>query len=512
MIHKSTFFLLLGSLILFNSCKDSVVDKPLGNKAPSTKVFLTPDSTVSKQQSKLHMHWTGDDPDGMVIGYYFTWNDTNWTFTTANDSLFTLKIGATDAKYTFRVASVDNSGNGQYDNAVIQNGINFGPEPFTDLNGNGKWDVGEPYTDIGLIDPHPASIQFPITNTAPVLTWNVLSTVPDTTFAVMSFGWNVTDLDGESTIANIRVALNDTNNYVSIDGAVRNITIRPGDNTSSPKMEMLLNGNSSSILPVKIPGLVYNSSNVLYIQAIDIAGATSAWVSTKTQNTSHSWYVKKPKGKLLIVDDYNLVESPVNASANFYNAIMDSLGMTGQFDVYDIKTQVPPYINATFYETLKLFGYTLWYSDYNTPSVDLASSTVQKYLNFGGKLFFSMQFPTIVDLGQLSGFMPIQTDTSAFKTFAFKGTKISAANNDASYPDLIATATVNRVRTFHLQTGAATPVYYFPNNELGYSIGFKNSDNNLFFIGLPLHLMDATAGSVTQLLNKVFIQDFKLTK
>jgi hypothetical protein len=512
MINKSTFLLLLGLVILFGSCKDSITDNPLGNKAPTTKVFLNPDSTVSKQQSTLDIHWTGDDPDGLVIGYFFSWDGTNWSFTTKNDSTFLLKIGAKDSSYVFRVAAADDKGNGVYDTDIYQNGIHYGPEPFVDANGNGKYDKGEFFYDIGLIDPHPATLTMPITNTAPVIGWQTLSTLPDYSFPVMSFGWNVTDLDGEATVDSIRIALNDTNQYISIGGSVRNITLRATDfSTNSPKMDILVDGSSSSVLSVKLPGLKLNDYNVLYVQAVDIAGATSKWINTTTQSPSTQWYVKKPSGKIVIIDDY-AVTSDNTTAANFYNAIMDSLGMTGKYDVYDIKTQVPPYINATFFETLKLFKAVLWYSDYNTPSLDLAQATVQKYLLAGGKMAFSMQFPITVDANQVAGFLPVISDSTAYKTYIFKNVKVSASKNDSSYPDLTSSSTVNRVRAFYLQSVGTKPLYYFPNNELPGSMGFKSSDNSLFFIGLPLHLMNATPGSVTALLNKVFFTDFNLTK
>lgn len=511
MINKSTFLLLLGLVILFGSCKDSVTDNPIGNKAPTTKVFLNPDSTVSKQQSTLDIHWTGDDPDGLILGYYFSWDGVNWSFTTSNDSTFTLKIGAVDSSYVFRVAAVDDKGNGVYDSDVYQNGIHYGAEPYIDANGNGKYDVGETFYDIGLIDPNPAKLKLPIANTAPVITWQTLSTLPDVSFPVMSFAWNVTDLDGESTVDSIRIALNDTNQYISIGGTIRNVTLRATDfSTISPKMDILVDGSTSSILSVKLPGLKLNDYNMLYVQAVDIAGATSSWLKS-TQSKSNKWYVKKPSGKIVIVNDYT-VTSDSSTARKFYDSIMDSLAMTGKYDVYDIKRDSIPFINATFFETLKLFSAALWYSDYNTPSLDLAQATAQKYLLAGGKLAFSMQFPATVNISQISGFLPILSDSSSYRSYIFKNVKVSASNYDTSYPDLTASATVYRIRAFYLQSVGVVPLYYFPNKEVAGTVGFKNSDNSLFFIGLPLHLMNTTPGSVTALLNKVFFTDFNLTK
>ncbi len=91
------YFLLLISLglIFLISCSEEFPDQPQGNLPPETGMFLYPDSTVSQQPSRLRVHWWGDDPDGLVIGYYFMWEgiDTKWTFTTKNDSTFSLPIG-----------------------------------------------------------------------------------------------------------------------------------------------------------------------------------------------------------------------------------------------------------------------------------------------------------------------------------------------------------------------------------------------------------------------------------
>src|ERR1017187_10241561 len=103
MFNKFTLFLLLVGLTTFYACKDKIVDNPLANKPPTTKIFLSPDSTMSKQQSNIHLYWTGDDPDGTVMGFYFSWDGVHWTFTTKNDSLFSLQIGAVDTIYSFRV-------------------------------------------------------------------------------------------------------------------------------------------------------------------------------------------------------------------------------------------------------------------------------------------------------------------------------------------------------------------------------------------------------------------------
>jgi len=515
MINKFTVSLLLTGLFFFYACNEKLVDNPVANKAPITKVFLNPDSIVSQQQSTIKLYWSGDDPDGFIVGYYISWNGTDWSFTVKNDSLFALQIGVVDTIFSFKVSAVDNSGNGIYDTQIIQNQISYGAEPFTDINKNGKWDSGEPFIDIGMIDPNPASLQLPIKNTAPTVGWNVLSTHPDTSFTVMSFGWTASDIDGDKTIDHINIALNDTNNFVSINGTVRLVTIRTKDFTNpTPLTDILIDGdpnnqaaNAITGQKIKLPGLRYDANNVFYVQAEDISGAKSRWLSSATQkNSKPGWFVKKPKGKIVIVDDYKKIDN----APDFYTSIMnDSIGLKDKYDVYDIYNQKPPFLNSTFLETIKLFDCVIWYAD-NDPSLDLASSSVQKYTILGGKIFFSLQFPQTVDLTQIQGFLPIIPDSSDYLTFLPTGAVASDTSHN-SYPQLQVTASLARARSFYLSNIGVTPIYYFPKKEMKGYIGFENSEKNVFFIGMPLHRINGVPGSVKNLLTKVLFQDFNLT-
>ena len=83
MLNKFTIILFLVGLTAFYACKDKLVDNPLANKPPTTKIFL--DTVTTPQQSRIHLYWTGDDPDGTVMGFYFSRDGVNWTFTTKKD-------------------------------------------------------------------------------------------------------------------------------------------------------------------------------------------------------------------------------------------------------------------------------------------------------------------------------------------------------------------------------------------------------------------------------------------
>ncbi|NWG28824.1 MAG: hypothetical protein HXY48_09860 [Ignavibacteriaceae bacterium] len=506
-ISRIISFALLSGLILI-SCYDQPTDSPVGNKPPNTGVFLYPDSSISPQPSRLRVHWWGDDPDGIIVGFYFSWDNINWSFTSANDSLFALQIGAVDTTYVFYVSAVDDGGNGVYDSEIIQNGINYGPEPFIDKNNNQRFDESiEDFFDIGLIDPTPASNIFPLKNTAPQIQWSESSFLPDTSYPVMSFGWEASDLDGDQTIQKIKISLNDTSssNIIELDGSVRRITLRTKDyNLTNPLTEILIEGSETNINPEKLSGIRLNDNNRIYVEAVDISGATSGYITLP--DSGKSWYVKKPKGKLLIVDDYRSNDD----AQSFYAAMMDSLGVNQLFDVWDIRNQAPPYIGITFLQTIKLFSHLLWYSD-NSPSLDLAVSSVQKYLDSGGKIAFSMQFPQSIDLNNLGSFLPISQDSLDQKTSILPGISVRADSTDPSYPPLVTIQSLFRVKSFYVNELAGIPIYYFPNKELKGFIGFFNSTKTLFFFGLPLNKCNGGEANVKDLLTKVLLDDFGLT-
>jgi hypothetical protein len=511
MILKRIFLtLVFFSIAFLISCSEDIVSDKIKNQPPETGISLKPDSVISPQATRLRVNWWGDDPDGIVLGFYFRWNNDEWEFTTSNDSLFALKIGATDTTFVFNVAAVDAEGNGIYDNSIFQNGVNFGPEPFIDLNNNGIRDEEEPFYDIGLIDPTPAEFSFPLKNSAPSIAWNELSFLPDTSFPVMSFGWISEDIDGDETILKINIVLNDTSNIeniISLDGSVRTITLRTNEFSSqNPLMEILIEGQENNINPENLPGLLFDDINYFYVQSEDISGAKSEFIRLPEEGAEGNWFVKKPVGNLLVIDDYATQDN----AASFYAAMFDSLGLTGSYDIYDIVNQEPPYKNVTFLETIKLFDYLFWYTD-NNPSIDLAAFSTQKYLSQGGKVAYSMQFPQNVDPVELQSFIPIISDSIDARVSLLPGTFISSELTDPTYLSLQLTLNVFRVKSFYVNLLAANPIYYYPNGELDGYAGFTNPEVTEFFISLPLHKCNGT-GNVKALLHKIFFDDFGLSR
>ena len=399
-------------LLLVSGCAKHFTSTKYGNLPPKTYVSAYPfrDSTQSAsfnpQSSRLELHWWANDPDGLVTGYIISFNGKIWTYTTKSDSVFALSIFTKDTSYIFSVAAIDNSVN-----VVLNEGDTIA---FADKNGNGKWDKGEVFPQLGAaVDPDPPSLKFPIINTPPqvsfVMTGGQFSTrsdIPDTTFTVASFGWQGTDVDGDNTITNYYIALNDTlspSSWAALPPQARFVTIEARTSeavtdTSTVSCDIYANTYPAmAYTPLKtvLPNMKLNGDNIFYLKARDVAGAYSQAI--RMPDTTHTWFVKKPRGNVLIVNDYGSQDK----SLQFYQNVFDNLNngsLRGKYDVWDIRggmiptspkkgDLVQPYVIPAFQETLKLYKYVFWYSsDYK--DFDIAQAAIAGYRNAGGKIFF----------------------------------------------------------------------------------------------------------------------------
>ncbi len=84
------------------------------NLAPNTELTSAP-GPFSQANYRVHLYWSGTDPDGYIKAYYFAWDDTapsSWNYTTKTESLFKAVIDTAGEtrRHTFYVRSVDNEG------------------------------------------------------------------------------------------------------------------------------------------------------------------------------------------------------------------------------------------------------------------------------------------------------------------------------------------------------------------------------------------------------------------
>ncbi len=469
-MYRISFCFLL--VLLIGGCIDQPASEPIENIPPKTFVWLMPDDTLRTTTSRQHIHWWGDDPDGFVVGYEWSFNAVDWNWTERNDSVFLLSLQQDDTTYTFYVRAVDND---------------------------------------GARDPDPASLSVPIKNTPPSVEFNEGTHIPDTTFTVATFAWTGADPDGDETIMRYFWALNDTSDWQELPGESSMLTLHLDD------------------------GLRVNDNNIFYLKAQDNAGAFSNTAimpgnpapdnPERPPDTTAHWFVREPVGDLLIIDDYNLVDG----AEHFYAAIFDTLadGSFKEHSVWDIRRGrtdfqrgdlVPAFINPAFIESLRLFKYVYWYSD-NGPSYSVAQTALPRYIETGGRVVMSITFPS----GEfdpreqgLVDFAPVDSIAARDIGFVFPNTKIipTPEAEDLGYPMLQRDprgTSIGGVRNLFIETGAV-PLYKVVHAEEPL-VAVKSPDNTMFLFGLRLHRMDGNPGEpetqrLGELLHKIFVDEF----
>ena len=444
-------------VLLQAGCSKHYPNAPIADQPPTTYLSLTPDGVLRQTVSQQHLHWWGVDPDGFIVGYYFSLDNQHWTFTKQTDSVFTFRLNRLDTIYTFSVAAID---------------------------------------DKGLRDPNPATLKFPVQNSPPSVAFLITSTVPETTYTVASFQWNGTDIDGNETITNYYYAL---------------------DDTSNPSRWKSLPGTSNLVTLFKSDGLV-EGNHAFYLKAQDVAGAYSKTV--RMPDTSGVWYVREPKGDFLIVRDY----LPTDFAGTFYKSMFDTLmnGRLGSKDVLDIKKGssaiskgkfVPPLINPTFTETLKLFKYVFWYAD-NSPSLDIIQASLPGFKKAGGKVFIAAGFPQYPPAqGGFGDFFPIDNIETSFFTSILLA-RDSVVSVDPNYPTLVRD-TLGFIYTFPrgiLPKVNARVLYQMqvsPRWTGQHIMGVKDDDKpDVVLLATILHRFGTPPARVAALLRRVYKDEF----
>jgi len=333
-------------------CTEHKLTKPYDNLPPETNIFINTTKELNPTQSVQTISWDGRDPDGMVIGFYYTWKEfpdsLDWIFTTEYSQVFPLEIFGTDTLYLFQVSAVD---------------------------------------DDSLTDPTPAKQYFPIKNSAPEIRWTLISRIPDTTFTVASFIWDASDLDGDSTIIQFEYALDVPDNWKTAPGYSRILTLNADSGLTA--------GNHS-----------------FYIRAVDVAGAKSE-IIRMPEDTTKFWYVKEPKGHYLLIDDHGSESGTYAYPDQYYKNMLNTILPIGEeYDIWNIE-ELFPLSNMQFIETIKLFDRIIWYTDLVRVTDEhfiAAQVAIPVFLDRGGKIIYIAQFNSgFGSQGDPLGFSPVDS-------------------------------------------------------------------------------------------------------
>ncbi|MGH2566837.1 MAG: hypothetical protein ACRDGA_00735, partial [Bacteroidota bacterium] len=504
-------------LTLFTQgCKETLSGVQRENLPPKT--YLWTDTVGVVQTSRVRFFWWGNDPDGIVQGYLVTLDGTQWTWTTSQESTFTVHLGGVETLLAqFRVAAVDMEGNGRRDASVSAGGINFGPEPFDDLDSNGVYSTGEPFVDFGAIDPDPPRLQVLIKNSAPTVSFVNNTGIPAQTLPVATFLFQGTDVDGNETIVRYFIALNDTSeaSWTEIPGTVSMVTLS-GDLSNSSATTVsakVFAGTGLTDLGLTVSGLRLDAPNVLYLFCEDLAGARSK--VTRMPDTTRTWLVKKPVGRrnLLLVDDYATASpNPDDVYRVALQSAVDGSGQSfGDYDVLDLRTYpLPaPIHKPMLVQTFRAYKTVFWYA--RIADLNFAQNSLPEFMATGGKVLMTTGFQNFVDpLGLPLDFAPLDNlitsyvdsagnSVSGFISRVYLNGKV-LSEDSSSYPPMV----FDRDALFGTYAVIPAPghqvVYKLdlpknpPNTQERWvgtpAVGVRSQDGRIFFFTMPLHLLN----------------------
>jgi hypothetical protein len=583
-----TAILLAATLLL--SCKEKIADNPHANQRPKSFVWLYPDTTVGVGVSRQHLHWWGEDPDGVIRGYLFGFvkmrlsafpspDTVRYTWTAKNDTVIQFPHDTLFRYYTVFVRAVDNTFPGLPEKSIVR----LTPNPFADKNDNGVFD-GDDTLLPGLLqamDPAGAQLVLPVRNTPPSIAFaanpNDPSSglrLPDYTYTCVSIGFKGTDPDGDNTLASYRIALNDTsnpNNWLTLrlrdtmitlvvprtrSDAAPNIRGTPvtADVYSGPFLGRQFVG--------QIPNLRLDTTNVIFVQAKDVAGEYSPAIRLPSA-TQQPWMVKRPRGKLLLIGDYTRNDAPAAVSTYLTAlhqipdpqfAVIDTLNLALGVTIVDkqagrLSRMVPPFIDPTLIYTFLLYDFVFLYTD-ESPSLAVLQSVPFLYLQNGGKILlsvvFSADFSIFNATAVLREFAPIDSISSVnlgptrppVPPPVPGDTRIPGGfelHPDSSvvtniYPKLAFNGTSTTIhsifmRDMYRRTDARVIYRLQPDPRNRYKaidpdgtgdtlrpkVAIVDGQRSIVFFGLPLHLLNNTDGGnrgLAPLFTKMFTQTF----
>jgi hypothetical protein len=429
------------TIILFTTFLTGCSQLPQGvvtNQLPDTHLSLSPDSIISPQKTRVKISWWGDDPDGLVTGFRFSFDNINWSYTPNNDSTFFFIILGNDSLFTIYVAAVD---------------------------------------DKGAIDVTPATGKFPIINSPPSISFNTGTELPDTSFTVASFAWTATDPDGDNTVKTIYWALNDTNYWHKIPASINLFTISQDS------------------------GIVPNSNNKFFVKVEDLAGAFSSIKkmpdSSKTwfvrQPVGHILLIDDYPSSIL---DNSQAEAFYSTSLSGHQYSKLDIKVGNGANIPKIKN--PMFIETMkLFQCVIWYGGRGNGSNDNT-NFDLAQQTLPYYSASGGKVFFTTGFPNSVETPyNIINFAPVdsvsiyQQVTMTIETPVI----VKNPNYDTLYsgPDF----TPDRVRSVYPRQGANV-IYklpfqtnYPPFDTLTICVKDLLFNPKFVFMSVPLHRMNS---------------------
>jgi hypothetical protein len=411
-------FIILASI----ACKKQLIGNLNNNKNPETHTLI--DTIIrsgnNRYASLVKIHWWGDDADGFVTAYEYTFDknistSTQWKKVIGLDSVFTLitPAGSDTADFIFSIRAVDNK---------------------------------------GAVDETPARVKYPVKNTSPTIAFVNGIYNPTYTFPVVKLAWQTNDLDGFDNIDHLELIWNDTTlQPTKISATINSAIFEASSLTANNTATKIYPNNITKALDSVVANFKLQANNQLYIRVVDKSNSKSNWVS------SYQFYVRKPSSKILLLDAYTSTSA---STLSFYAQRMINKSITS-FDTLKLfeqsagqYTQLSSDV-ATQSKIFNLFNTIIWFGDNTSNSLFMAQKTLNAFITNGGKIFMANKLQSLFDPNSsLLSITPASALLQYADTTLLYQTDSLAISNAAGYPVLKNTTYIPVIKPLLLSAGS----------------------------------------------------------
>lgn len=456
-------------------------DDPVENLPPETSIWVSSInlSGEDRLQSQVRLFWNGNDQDGFVEYYEISLDGISWSKTFSTDSVFNfaLSTGQDSVDKVFHVRAVDNE---------------------------------------NTPDPEPARLTIPIKNTPPETHFNTSLFVEDTAFFLFSALWETNDVDGNETIDSFYLKAND-GPWITIHPDISFLTIIPEKPKETGIQNAKLFANTSfEQLAITLPGLNVGGNNLLYLKSKDIAGAYSA------VDTSAAFVLAHQKGDVWVIDASSSQPAPSKVLLPIIRQY------AGEFSYVNMASQLgknlPTIWNPTFSAKLNLFDQVYFFTDRNLIDgklvLELASESLQKYINSNGKLFVSGRFPRDLEKeSPVFSFSPMDSFTSSRgqARIANDAKALPDQNTDMNLSTLVCNAFITGATPFYPKAGAEviyrvellkTGGWEGP-DVIGAKTKNRSLNTNQVIFSVEIDQFNKDQAALEQLFQEIVLKEFK---
>jgi hypothetical protein len=450
------------------------------NRAPDTFISVSEInlSGENRLNSTVSLNWFGADPDGVVLSYDLSIDGgKSWWNTKAEDSTFIFSIteNSDTIDIEFAVRAID---------------------------------------DEGLEDPEPAYLTIPIKNTPPNVMFEGNLMPQDTVWGVASISWNLSDADGDETIREVLIKLNDGEWY-SVDRSQNFVSLIADDPSQSGSSNARIYYGIGEPEAELIQDIRVNDLNTVYVKAIDIAGSESE------VDTANAFFLKSVDSDLLVIAAHD------GAKSFYVNNLNATYPNYDLIDYYvDNGKNQPKYWNPTFnlliklYDKLLIFTENSLFEDAQTGSEQLileaAAPALQGYLDANGKAWVNAIFPKdFPENSALFETLPMESISQSSSGYAILNPDSLILPANSSYDTLQPSRIITGLDPFYLTADAEAlyrgqleirPPWTGP--DVIAARRLRNNKVVQVFFSVELQKLNGRPGAMTNLFDQILNSDF----